>query len=196
MARRRQERYHGRMSAFPQDRMSVEDYLAWSEATEGRYELIDGKVVAQAAERAAHAEMKGAIYAAFRDEIRRKKLPCRVLPDGMAVRVGKTTVFEPDVQIYCGPRLGSSALLSEPMVVVEVLSPSTGRNDALRKLGPYFSLASVQHYLIVDPDEPLVVHHARGEGETIVTRIHRDGAMTLEPPGIELALAEIYEAQG
>jgi Uma2 family endonuclease len=52
----------------------------------------------------------------------------------------------------------------------------------------------VRHYLIVDPDKRLIVHHARGEGDVIMTRIVRDGTLRLDPPGIELAAAEIFQA--
>jgi Uma2 family endonuclease len=58
-----------------------------------------------------------------------------------------------------------------PIIAVELLSPSTARNDALGKPEGYFRLASVAHYLIIDRDRPLIIHHARGEAETILTRI-------------------------
>lgn len=174
--------------------MSVEEFLAWSADQAGRYELVDGEICAQAAERVAHAEMKGNVYVALRDAIRRKGLPCRALPDGVAVRVSKSTVFEPDAQVHCGETPPPDTLLVEPIIVVEVVSPSTGKNDALGKLEGYFRLASVRHYLIVHPDRPLVIHHARGEGAIIITRIHHDGVVSLDPPGIELALGEIYES--
>ena len=52
-----------------------------------------------------------------------------------------------------------------PLILVQVLSPSTPHIDASAKLAGYFSLPSVAHYLIVDPDKPLVIHHARREGD-------------------------------
>jgi Uma2 family endonuclease len=79
-----------------------------------------------------------------------------------------------------------------PVVVVEVLSPSTRRIDASAKLAGYFRLPSVAHYLNVDPAEPLVVHHARGSGETILTRVVTQGTIALDPPGLGVPLAEIY----
>lgn len=183
------------MTAVSQTRrLSVEDYLAWSESQAGRYELVDGLVVAQAAERAAHAEVKGAVYVALRDAIAAHGLPCRVLPDGMAVRIDAATVYEPDAQVYCGPRLEAGALLVEnPVIVVEVLSPSTGRNDAGRKLAGYFGLPSVAHYLIVDPDEMLVIHHQRAEDGRVSTSFLRDGAVNFDPPGLAIELARIYD---
>ena len=111
----------------PKERMTAEEFIAWEEGVPGRYELVDGQIFAQAAERAAHAKIKGEVFVALREAIRRDGLPCQALPDGRAVRIDKGTVFEPDAQVYCGPELPSDALLSEnPIIVVEVISPSTG----------------------------------------------------------------------
>jgi Uma2 family endonuclease len=181
------------MNALTKARMSAEEFLAWSEGEEGRYELVDGVVYAQASECAAHAEMKLRVAIALTNAVRRQRVPCHVLPDGMAVRVGARTVFEPDAMVYCGPKLPPDALSVEsPLIVVEVISPTTGRNDNTRKLAGYFSLPSVRHYLIVDPDERLVAHHERREDGVIVTHILTQGAARLDPPGIDLALADLY----
>jgi Uma2 family endonuclease len=177
----------------PKSRMSVEEYLAWSEGQEGRYELIDGVVYAQASERAAHAEMKGQVFLALTKAIRDKGLECRALVDGMAVRVGARTVFEPDAMVYCGPRLSPDALLVEnPVIVVEVISPTSGRNDNTRKLAGYFATPSIRHYLVVDPDDRLVVHHERREEGPVVSHILTDGVVALDPPGLSFALDELY----
>ncbi|WP_442756903.1 Uma2 family endonuclease [Methylocystis sp. JAN1] len=179
--------------ALPQQRMSAQEFLAWSQTQAGRYELAGGEVFAQAAERAAHAKVKFRIAMALHNAIRSKGLPCHALPDGMAVRIDADTVFEPDAQVYCGPELPPDTIIVEsPIIVVEVLSPSTGKNDALGKLAAYFRLPSVAHYLIVSPDARLIFHHARGEGATILTRVVREGAVAFDPPGLEIALADIY----
>jgi Uma2 family endonuclease len=78
--------------------------------------------------------------------------------------------------------------------VVEVASPSTRKIDASLKLTGYFSLASVQHYLIVDPDGPPLIHHRRQDDGTILTTIVHDGSLSLAPPGIEIAVAAIFVA--
>jgi Uma2 family endonuclease len=183
------------MSALPQTRLTVDDFLAWSESQPGRYELVDGVVVVQTAKCVAHAQMKLEIYVALRDAIARLGAPCHVLPDGMAVPVNKSTVYEPDALVYCGPKLPPDALLLEnPMILVEVASPTTWRNDVTHKLSGYFSVASM-HYLIVYPDEPLVIHHRRIEDGKILTSILREGAVTLDPPGLEFGLSQLYGEQ-
>jgi len=147
----------------PPTRMTVDEYLAWAEGRTGRHDLINGEVFARAAERAAHWKTKLATHVALLSAIRSKGLPCHVAPDGPTVRIDNFTAFEPDGLVYCGPEAPPSALTIEnPIIIVEVLSPSTGRYDVSRKLAGYFRLPSVAHYLIIDPDEPLVIHHARG----------------------------------
>jgi Uma2 family endonuclease len=181
------------MSAVPEKRMNVDEFLAWAEGRPGRYELFRGAVYAMTPERSIHAEVKLAVQTALGNSIRARGLPCRVLPDGMTVRIDDSTAHEPNALVYCGPRLAPSALeVPNPVVVVEVLSPSTRSIDAQYKLANYFRLPSVAHYLIVDPDKPLVVHHARRDDGTILTRIVSEGIIALDPPGIELAIADIY----
>ena len=183
------------MSVEPQLRFDAEAYIAWASEQDRRYELVDGLVVAQAAERAAHAEMKFAMARALLDAIQKSGLPCHVLPDGMAVKLDNATVFEPDALVYRGPKLHPDALLLENLlIVVEVLSPSSGRNDALHKLVGYFRLPSVQHYLIVDPDEPLVIHHQRMDGGKTMAAVLRGGAIQLDPPGLSVNISQIYGA--
>jgi Uma2 family endonuclease len=181
------------MAALPNVRMSVDQFLTWAETQSGRYELADGMVCAMAPETAGHAERKATVHAALLAGIRARGLPCYALPDGMIVRIDEVTAYEPDALVYCGTKLSpASVQVPNPAIVVEVLSPSTGRIDALSKLTGYFRLPSIGHYLIVDPNQPLVIHHARGEGDTLITRIVRSGAILLDPPGLSLTLADIY----
>jgi Uma2 family endonuclease len=173
--------------------MTVEEFLPWAEGKERRWELYDGVPVMIAPERSLHAETKGEAYTALREAIRLKALSCRVYPDGMAVRVDARTTFEPDASVTFGPRAPADAIeITDPVIVVEVLSPSTVAVDHGRKLSGYFSLASVQHYLILDPDRRVVIHHKRGTSDAIETRVLTDGAARLDPPGFEVAVETLF----
>lgn len=183
----------GAMTALPQTRITVEEYLAWAQGQPGRYELYDGTVHAMSPEGAGHAQVKFAMQTALAAGIRARGLPCHMLPDGMTVRVDARTAFEPDALVYCGSKVAPTAQeISNPAVVIEVVSPATGGIDAVRRLAGYFQLPSLAHYLVVDLDQRLILHHARAAGDTILTRIVREGAITLEPPGLNLALADVY----
>ena len=181
------------MNVLAKPRITVDEFLARTVGQPGRYELFRGEIIKMSPETVGHAEIKAAVYTALRAAARSARVPCHVLPDGVIIRINETTAYEPDAQVYCGEKLHDSALeVPNPVIVVEVLSPSTQRIDLSQKLEGYFRLPSIAHYLIVDPAQPSVIHHARSEGNTILTRIVTQGRITLDPPGLELALSEIY----
>ena len=179
------------MSEPSPDPMTVEEFLHWAEGRPGRHELVDGRVCAMAPERAGHARAKVATYLALRDAIRHAGLPCEAFPDGMTVRTDARTAYEPDALVTCGPRLpDDDVVVPAPVIVVEVLSPSTGFFDRHGKLAGYFAVPSIRHYLIVDIDRPLVIHHAR-EGAEIRTRLVPSGPLRLDPPGLDLTVEDL-----
>ena len=181
------------MNVLAKPRMTVDEFLAWAEGRPGRYELVRGEVFPISPEVVGHTRVKGLVFAALLSAIRERRLPCEVLTDGATVRIDDTTAYEPDALVHCGRELSSTALeVPEPVIIVEVVSASSRRIDATLKLAGYFRLPSVMHYLIVDPTQPSVVHHARGSGDAILTRIVTAGSIALDPPGLELALADIY----
>lgn len=174
-------------------RLSRQEYRAWAEAQpRGRFERVDGEVIAMAPERWVHARLKARIWRALDREIAQAGLQCEAAPDGMTVEVGDETDYEPDALVNCGPPIPDDAIAApNPVVIVEVLSPGTASVDTGSKLAGYFRVASVQHYLLVRPKRREIVHHQRN-GDTILTRIVRDGSIELDPPGIRLSLDEIY----
>src|SRR2546430_10611981 len=90
------------MTALPQARMTVDEYLAWAEGQPGRYELCDGTVYAMSPEGAGHAEVKGAVYRALLAGVCGGRLPLFGLARGMTVRGGAATAFEPDRLAHLG----------------------------------------------------------------------------------------------
>jgi Uma2 family endonuclease len=183
------------MSTALKTNLTTEEFLPWAEAEGGRWELHDGKATMMSPERVAHNETKGEVYSALKDAVRRAKLPCTVYVDGMAIRVDARTTYEPDALVYCGPRPASDALaIDAPKIVVEVHSPSTAALDHGRKLSDYFSLPSVEHYLILDPDRRVAIHHKRAAEGAIETRVLADGRLRFDPPGFEVAVTDLFAA--
>jgi Uma2 family endonuclease len=175
--------------------MTSDAFIAWAmEQPEGcRYELLAGRVVAMAPERSAHALTKANVWRRLTEAIERDALLCIVYPDGMAVVIDETTTYEPDALVRCGPPVPPDTVkLTDPVIVVEVLSPSTRARDHGDKLIDYFRLPSVSHYLIVRTEDFAIIHHARNPDGTILTRIVRDGVLRLDPPG--LMVTGLFEA--
>ena len=110
----------------------------------------------------------------------------------MAVRVDEETVFEPDALVRCGPPLpDDTILLLDPLIVVEVASPTTQRIDVLEKFTRYFRNPHIVHYLIVIPRPAW--SSIIGARPTIASkRRATSSGIPLDPPGFELALADLF----
>jgi Uma2 family endonuclease len=178
----------------PETPMTREEFQVWADQqSSGRFERIDGIVVAMVPERASHNRRKGSVRDALRRAVRRAGLTsCEVFGDGMTVQV-ENSDFEPDALLRCGPLLpGDSTKVSDPLVLVEVLSPDSGTRDRATKLRAYFKLPSLQHYLIVWPDEQRIVRHSRVPNDQVATQIFVSGEIRLDPPGITITIEEFY----
>jgi Uma2 family endonuclease len=184
------------MSNPAQSEMDVAAFLLWADGRDGRWELRDGQPVLMAPERALHALVKLSAQIALREGVRRTDLPCGVFPDGMTVRMNARTAFEPDALVVCPPPTDLTTMeIPNPVIVVEVLSPSTAADDHGVKLDGYFSLGSVNHYLILDPDRRVMIHHRRAHAGAIETRVLREGVVVLDPPGFEAQVAAFFATE-
>jgi Uma2 family endonuclease len=110
----------------------------------------------------------------------------------MTVEVGESD-YEPDAVVHCGDKLPDDAVaVPDPLIIVEVLSPSTSATDRAWKLQEYFRLPSLRHYLIVWADKQQVAHHRRDDDGSIDARAVIAGEIRLEPPGITISVEDIY----
>jgi Uma2 family endonuclease len=165
-------------------------FLAWAEAqSRGRFERVRGEVIAMSPERWEHARLKAAIWRALDDGAR--TIPgCSVAPDGMTVAIDADTDFEPDVSIHCGePIPRDSMTVPNPVVIVEVVSPSTQRIDTTVKREAYFRVDSIAHYLVFRADRREVLHWRR---DTEIPARLTQGLLQIAPPGITLDLDAVY----
>lgn len=182
------------MNAPLKRQMKVPEFLAWGETQErGRHELANGRVVAMSPERVRHVRAKQAVWLALSKAIEAAGLPCEAFGAGITIVIDEQTAREPDALVHCGEPLDPDALVSDsPVIVVEVLSPSNEGSDTGEKLAEYFSVASVHHYVIVNPLRRLVIHHARSPSGIIETRVVDRGELALSPPGISFAVESLF----
>jgi Uma2 family endonuclease len=181
------------MTALREQLMSVDEFVTWAEQQPDRWELLDGLPVAMSPERVVHGDVKYRVTRALDGAIAKANVPCRFVLDSAAVRIDARSLYQPDALVYCGEPVSADALeIPNPIVVFEVLSPGNAATDLRDKLRGYFLVPSIEHYLIVDPDKHLVIHHARGEADIVATRIISDGTVRLDPPGIELQVRELF----
>lgn len=95
-----------------------------------------------------------------------RRLGCDLFANDMAVKVGPTTVYYPDVVVACDSEGDSDLVRSKPCLIIEVLSPSTAGTDKREKRVAFQRIASMRNYFIVDPSSHRVDHHHREDAET------------------------------
>ncbi|MBO9714287.1 Uma2 family endonuclease [Sphingomonas sp.] len=132
-------------------KITADEFLEIDFGTDRKFELEDGVIVMMTGGTEAHAWVQGNIFAWLRTRL--KGSGCRPYGSEMAVRVSETDVRYPDISIYCGPRdaVTEAKSLSDPVVIIEVLSPSTTTLDQGTKLEEYRRIASVRTIAFVDP---------------------------------------------
>lgn len=174
-------------------RMSVDEFLAWAPAQDGRWELVDGRPVRMPAETFDHIDVKSFVWLALAQAVAGSRLPLHVLSDGATVRIDAQNANEPDALVYAGPkRPGGTIELSDPVIVVEVVSPTSGRRDRLDKRADYFSLPSVEHYLGVDPEDRSLTHFTRATSDSVGRRLTEVDSLDLTPPGLTFPVRRCF----
>jgi Uma2 family endonuclease len=175
--------------------MTLDEFLEWEDRQEERHEFSDGQIVMMAGSSEAHDTIRVKLVIALGRELAGK--PCRPHID-LILRCNTGRARYPDVAIACGPRDPKSTRLRDPVVVVEVLSPSTEAVDFIVKTADYGSLPSVQTYLLISQDEPLVhiVRRTEDGFEPVATVEGLDQVLELPEIGVALTLEEIYRDSG
>ena len=173
--------------------MTAEEFAVWAEARpEKHWELFDGEPVLQQSQNWGHARHIRNLARLFEDEIAASGLDLFAGTQGLVVKAGPHTAFEPDVVVFAGPMGDHDIIVPKPVIVAEVLSDSTARKDRTVKLDGYFAVPSIEHYLIVDWEEREISHHHR-EADSVAKRVVRDGVLTLDPPGLPLDISKIFQ---
>jgi Uma2 family endonuclease len=167
-------------------------FFAWHERQEQRYELVDGAPQAMTGANQRHNLVATNVYDALRQRLRGG--PCRPTAFNTAVRIPGGNIRYPDLLVDCGPYRPEDYAASEPVLVVEVLSPSTKAFDQTRKLEEYRAVPTIRHMLVLDPEAPRAQLHSRGaDGQWAWTLLLGEAAeIALPALGITLPLGECY----
>ena len=173
--------------------MTTDEFLVWAEGVEGeKVELVNGEVFSTAGGTKRHSVTKRSVDAAFGAALAKAGSPCASFIDDIAIRIDGRNACFPDVVVDCANNDDLDAnVASEPVIVAEVLSKTTAGRDRGGKVGDYFAVPSIQHYLIVDAFLRRVTHHER-DGDNIRTTILVEGPLSLDPPGITVEVADFW----
>ncbi len=132
--------------------LTAEEFIAWESGQRERHEFVNGEVFAMAGAEDRHVTVALNIAFALREHLR--GTPCRTFMSDMKLQVAAAnSYFYPDVMVTCNPTDAASPLSkAEPVLLVEVLSPSTAAYDRGEKFVHYRRIASLQEYVLVDID--------------------------------------------
>jgi Uma2 family endonuclease len=176
---------------------SPAEYLELERAAEFKSEYFDGEIFAMSGASRAHGLIAANILASLHGQLRGK--PCELFVADMRVKVDATGLYTyPDLVVACGDiRFEDKSLdtLLNPLVVIEVLSPSTEAYDRGTKFEHYRRLESLQEYVLVAQDRYHVDVFRRGEGGDWILSEARGLEETIRLPAIEcqLELREVYD---
>ncbi len=172
-----------------------EEYLALEEAAEGKSEYIHGEICPMSGGTDYHAAIPMSLGAELRAALRGRG--CLVMSSDMKVYAAGE-VYYPDVTVVCGPREfygGNRTVITNPLLVAEVLSPSTESKDRGEKFHNYLAVDSLAVYLLVSQDAPRVEQFSRAEdGQWSYTHVSGlEGILDIPALSLSLTLAHIYE---
>ena len=185
------------MTALPKRRYTLEEYLELDKNSEEKYEYFDGEVFAMAGGSLSHNRVAGNLFYGLRSRLEGGS--CEVLPADMRIKVPKAFPYRyPDLSIVCGKpiieELSGQQMLVNPLVLIEILSPTTEAYDQGRKFSAYQSITSFQEYLLVSQDWPHITQYVRqSSGKWLRSEIEGiENVLKLESINCVLPLAEIY----
>lgn len=185
------------MAAEPKTFLTVQDYLEIERRSETKHEYVDGVVVAMVGASAEHNRIQSSVIAHLYPPLRQHG--CEIFGGDMRVGIESLNLYTyPDLAIVCAtPRFSSGApeALLNPVLLVEILSPSTERYDRVKKFARYRQIPSLREYVLIAQDIPMIEHYVRqGDGTWLWSAVERlEDTLALPTIGCALALAEVYE---
>ncbi len=174
--------------------MTIDEFLHWEDGTDTRYELLGGFVVAMAPPAARHSLLATALGGEIRSALRARP-PCRVYGEAGIVRPDRNdTCYVADLAVTCQPLRVDDRLIRDPILIVEILSPSTAAFDRQTKVADYRRIPSVQEVLLVD-SESVFAEVLRRDGERWITEIVQGAlaTLTLDCVPLSIPMAALYE---
>jgi len=179
-----------RMPTAAEKLMSLDEFLAWEREQPERHEFDGLIITAMAGGSLGHSTIASNLDRTLSARLR--GTDCRAFR-GDAKVIANGTVRYPDLSVTCSPVIGGDDIVPEPVLVIEVFSPSTERIDRGRKKSDYFATPSIRQYAIVEQHEHLVDLYTRTNAGWVNDVIAGDVAVKLISIGVELSLDTIYE---
>lgn len=174
--------------------MTLDEFLRWDDGTDTRWQLIDGVTVAMAPPAVPHgrlaARLGGRIDAALAS-----RPPCFVQSEAGIVRPDRdNTFYVADLAVSCSPDEPGQQITPNPLLIIEILSPTTMAEDLQEKIPDYMRIPSVQEVVAIDSLR-MFAQVIRRHAEHWITEIvqGQDATLTLASIGLNLTMADLYQ---
>jgi Uma2 family endonuclease len=178
-------------SPLSSEAQSLDDFLAWEGRQAERYERVGGVVRMMVGGTLNHNRIIRNVARLLEGVV---PSACEVFTSDVKVVTPKGDVMYPDAVVACGELEGRTTSLDAPVVVVEVLSPSTEKQDHTHKRWAYQTVPSLRHYVLIGQDEPVFEVASWQDDGTWRSVIHRDldARIVLAAISLELPAREIF----
>lgn len=170
--------------------MSVPDFLAWEERQEVKYEFDGFEPVAMVGVSGAHAAVQRNLITALTVRLRGRR--CQPYGSDLKIEVAGRIRY-PDAFVVCTPVARDAKLVSDPVVIFEILSPGSTRQDRVTKNEEYRLTPSVMRYVMLEQDEPAATVFAREGDRWVGSLLTASATITMPEIDAEIPLAELYE---
>lgn len=173
-------------------KITVEEYLEGEEVSEIKYEYVGGKVYAMAGTSQNHNRLARNIINALTNHL--QDSDCEPYIENIKVRAAEDVFYYPDILVTGKGEFKNKYFCEEPILIVEIVSPSTEQIDRREKLRAYQQMPSVHEYVIIEQEKISVEIHRRQPDGRWITYFysHTDTEFTLESVDLTLELAEVY----
>lgn len=170
--------------------MTLEQFLAWENQQELRYEFDGFQPVAMNGVRVEHAIIESNLNRALANRLDGK--PCRPFGSNLKIEVAGRIRY-PDAFVVCTPYANDAKVVDEPAAIFEILSPSSTHTDFVIKNGEYQATPSVQYYVVLEQTHAGAVVFSRSGQDWVSTAVRSKGSIDLAALGVTLPMEEIYE---
>ena len=179
------------MSLAVNNPMALAEFLVWEERQPLRHEFDGLRPIAMTGGTRAHAAIQANLAITVGGRLRGG--PCRFYGSDLKIRTGDDHIRYPDGFVSCTPGEGASTVVSDPVVIFEVLSPATAAVDRIVKAREYQATPSVLRYVMLEQDRIAATVYARAGDGWVHEILIADSMLAMPEIGVAFPLAELYE---
>ncbi|MBK8022852.1 MAG: Uma2 family endonuclease [Chloroflexi bacterium] len=181
--------------ALPRLRRTLEEYFALERESDVRYEYFDGQITMMSRASPSHERIISDVDTQLNNQLQDGR--CEDFLSNMRIEVDKRAYLYGDLSVVCGEarftRHQGLDTLTNPTVIIEITSPSTGLFDRREKFWRYQVIDSLQEYVLVSQEQPVIEVYRRTADVWLYSKVEGlDATLTVESIGCTLSLAAVY----